>query len=234
MNIVITGSSKGMGKSMAYRFAAANHNVLLCARNEDRLLSTRDELKKAHPASSVSAVTADLTKKEDILKLKEQVLTQHTPVDVLINNAGTFISGSVWNEPEGALEKMLDTNLLSAYHITRALLPHMMERRSGHIFNICSIAALQAYPNGGAYSISKFALSGFSKNLREEMKPYNIKVTTVYSGAVYTDSWAESELPAERFITPKDIAELIFTAAHLSPQACPEEIVVRPQQGDLP
>jgi short-subunit dehydrogenase len=143
------------------------------------------------------------------------------------------LPGSIYNEAEGTLEKMIAVNLYSAYYLTRAVLPAMMEKRSGHIFNMCSIASLQAYENGGSYSISKFALAGFSKNLREELKPYNIKVTAVYPGAVYTDSWSGSGVAPGRIMASKDIAEMIYTSAHLSPQACVEEIVLRPQQGDL-
>jgi short-subunit dehydrogenase len=108
-----------------------------------------------------------------------------------------------------------------------------MQRKAGHIFNICSIAALQAYKNGGAYSISKFAMLGFSKNLREEMKPHNIKVTAIMPGATYTDSWEGSGISAQRIMEAADIAELVYNASRLSPQACVEEIIVRPQLGDL-
>jgi short-subunit dehydrogenase len=110
----------------------------------------------------------------------------------------------------------------------------MMKKKNGHIFNICSIAALKAYPNGGSYSISKYALMGFSKNLREEMKPFNIKVTTVYPGAVYTASWEESGIDPKRIMETTDIADSIYTISKLSPQACVEDIVLRPQLGDLP
>jgi NADP-dependent 3-hydroxy acid dehydrogenase YdfG len=113
------------------------------------------------------------------------------------------------------------------------LLPGMMKVKSGHIFNICSIASLDAYNNGGAYSISKFAMYGFSKNLREEMKPHGIKVTHVLPGASYTDSWAGSGIDPKRIMEAGDIAKMVYAAAHLSPQACVEEIIVRPQQGDL-
>ncbi|NJO24552.1 MAG: SDR family oxidoreductase [Bacteroidia bacterium] len=133
----------------------------------------------------------------------------------------------------GALEEMIQTNLYSAYHLTRTLLPVMMQSKSGHIFNICSIAALNAYKNGGAYSISKYAMHGFSKNLREELKEYNIKVTSVFPGAAYTDSWQESGLPAERFMKPDDVAKMVFAASQLSFRACVEEIVLRPQPGDI-
>jgi short-subunit dehydrogenase len=143
------------------------------------------------------------------------------------------VPGSVHNEPEGALEQMINTNLYSAYHLTRALLPAMMAAKEGHIFNMCSIASLQAYANGGAYSISKFALMGFSKNLREELKQYNIKVTAVYPGATMTDSWSGSGVDPHRIMKAGDVANMIYTAAFLSPQACVEEILLRPQLGDL-
>jgi len=98
---------------------------------------------------------------------------------------------------------------------------------------MCSIASLAAYHNGGSYSISKFALMGFSKNLREELKPYNLKVTAVYPGAVYTSSWEGSGIPPSRIMEVSDVASLIYAASQLSPQACVEDIVLRPQQGDL-
>ncbi|MEJ7674622.1 MAG: SDR family NAD(P)-dependent oxidoreductase [Chitinophagaceae bacterium] len=101
------------------------------------------------------------------------------------------------------------------------------------MFNICSIAALKAYANGGSYSISKFALMGFSKNLREELMPYNIKVTAVYPGAVYTSSWHESGVPESRIMEAADIADIIFAASKLSTQACVEDIIIRPQLGDI-
>jgi len=151
----------------------------------------------------------------------------------LVNNAGRFIPGSINNEEEGILEEMINTNLYSAYHLTRALLPSMLEKKRGHIFNICSVASLQAYNNGGSYSISKFALLGFSKNLREELKPTGIKVTTVLPGAAYTDSWSGSGVDPKRIMEADDVAKMIFASSQLSPQAVVEDIILRPQLGDL-
>lgn len=99
---------------------------------------------------------------------------------------------------------------------------------------MCSVASLAAYKNGGAYSISKHALMGFSKNLREELKPYNIKVTAVYPGAVYTASWDGSGINPSRIMEVNDIAEMIYAASLLSAQACVEDIIIRPLKGDLP
>jgi short-subunit dehydrogenase len=128
---------------------------------------------------------------------------------------------------------MLSINLMSAYHVTRKLVDKMISQKGGHIFNICSIAALKAYANGGSYSISKFALAGFSRNLREEMKPFGIKVTTVYPGAAYTDSWIGSGVERSRIMEAEDIAKMVVASSGLSASACVEEIVVRPLLGDL-
>ncbi len=231
MNIVITGASRGIGAAIAERFAAEGNTLILCARNEEKLKQFADELQQ-RTVTTVLTYAADLSKKEQAIAFGDWV-NQHCPVDVLVNNAGSFVPGSIHDEADGNLEKMIEVNLYSAYHLTRVLVPQMIERRSGHIFNMCSIASLKAYANGGSYSISKFALAGFSKNLREELMPHHIKVTTVYPGAVYTDSWSGSGVAEERIMESKDIAEIMFAAAHLSPQACVEEIVMRPQLGDL-
>jgi short-subunit dehydrogenase len=155
------------------------------------------------------------------------------PPEVLINNTGVFIPGQVHNETEGTLEKTMETNLYSAYHLTRGLLPGMMEHKKGHIFTICSTASIIAYPNGGSYCISKFALYGMTKVLREEMKPHNIRVTAILPGATYTDSWKGTDLPEERFIDSRDVAESIWSVYALSSRAVVEEILIRPQLGDL-
>lgn len=233
MNIVITGGSKGMGKAMAEKFAAAKNNIFICSRNEKELAETSKELNEKYNGT-VDYFSTDLSQKKEVIKFSEWLLNKDISIDILINNAGQFVPGSVYNEPEGNLEKMIDTNLFSAYHLTRALLPEMMKNKSGHIFNICSIAALKAYHNGGSYSISKFALMGFSKNLREEMKPFNIKVTTVFSGAVLTSTWDGANIPPARIMEVEDVANMIYSASFLSPQACVEDIVMRPLLGDLP
>jgi short-subunit dehydrogenase len=231
MNVVITGASRGIGAAIAERFAAAGNTIILCARNKEKLEAFAETLQPSGKANVLSHA-ADLSIQTDAEAFAKWCLQQCIP-DVLVNNAGSFVPGSIYTEPNGNIEKMIAVNLYSAYYLTRALLPKMMERKSGHIFNMCSIASLKAYENGGSYSISKFALAGFSKNLREELKPSNIKVTAVYPGAVYTDSWSASGVAPERIMEAKDIAEMIYAAAHLSPQACVEEIVLRPQLGDL-
>ena len=155
------------------------------------------------------------------------------PTDVLINNSGRFISGLVHEEKEGSLEEMIETNLYSAYYVSRALIQGMKKLGKGHIFNVCSIASTQAYPNGGSYSISKFAMYGMSKALREEMKEFGIRVTAILPGAVLTSSWDGVDFPEERFIKPEDVAETIYGAYKLSERSVVEDIVIRPQLGDI-
>ena len=231
MNVIITGASKGIGKAIANVFAAHGHNLILCSRNEVALYKVMEELLTKYPAITVKAKAFDLS--TNAKEFGSWVLESGIDIDILVNNAGLFEPGSVHNEPEGVLENQMATNLYSAYHLTRTLLPTMMEKQSGHIFNICSIASLQAYKNGGAYSISKFAMDGFSNNLREEMKAYNIKVTAVYPGAVLTDSWGNYDNSKHRIMVADDVAQMIYTASQLSAGACVEQIVMRPQLGDL-
>jgi short-subunit dehydrogenase len=237
MNVIITGASKGIGKAIAETFAANGHHLFLCSRGEATLYKTVEELMTKFPEVTIKAKPFDLGKKEEAIAFGNWCLSSATP-DILVNNAGMFEPGSVYNEPDGLLENQIATNLYSAYHVTRTILPKMMLSPStgsgrGHVFNICSIASLHAYANGGSYSISKYAMHGFSKNLREEMKPFNIKVTSVFPGAVLTESWGDYDNSSNRIMVADDIAKMIYTASQLSPGACVEDIVIRPQLGDL-
>ena len=232
MNVIITGASKGIGKAIAEIFAANGHHLFLCARGEVVLYKTLEELVTKYPSAIIKAKPFDLSRKEEAKAFGAWCLEYGVP-DVLVNIAGFFEPGSVHNEPDGTLESQLAVNLHSAYHVTRAVLPWMMEKRSGHVFNMCSIASLDAYANGGAYSISKFALYGFSKNLRQEMKPHGIKVTSIHPGAVMSDSWGKYDNSSKRIMEAEDIAKMIYAATQLSVQACVEDIVIRPQLGDL-
>lgn len=235
MNIVITGASKGLGKAIAEAFAKdeQEHSFFLCARNVAELEAAAKDLQERFPQNKIYTKTCDVS---DKISLQQFVgwINGYTPrVDILVNNAGIYLPGSAYGEDDGMLEKLMEVNLYSAYHLTRMIVPGMLQEKSGHIFNICSIASIIAYPNGGAYGISKFALYGFSKNLREEMKPHGIKVTHVLPGAAYTDSWSGSGIDPKRIMEAADVAKMVYAAAQLSPQACVEEIILRPQLGDL-
>ncbi|MCF2445878.1 SDR family oxidoreductase [Dyadobacter sp. CY345] len=231
--VVITGGTKGIGKALIERFLAGSFDVITCARNENDLFELKNEMKEKFSDTEVYFQKADLSLRTELNSFIAFIKSHERPVDVLINNTGVFIPGQVHNEEEGILEKTIETNLYSAYHLTRGVVEKMMARKKGYIFTICSTASIIAYPNGGSYCISKFALYGMTKVLREEMKPHGIKVTAVLPGATLTDSWQGTDLPAERFIDPKDVAETIWSAYSLSPRAVIEEILIRPQLGDL-
>ncbi len=232
MYAVVTGASRGIGKAIARIFALNGYDLLLTSQNESTLLQTVDSLEKDFPDVTIDAQALDIGVKQKAILFAEWAAGKAETIDVLVNNAGTFLPGNVSDEADGTLEKIMEVNLYSAYHITRALLPKMKAQGHGHIFNMCSIAGLQAYPNGGSYSISKAALHAFSKNLRHELMPHGIKVTTIIPGAVYTDSWAPFVGP-ERIMEVEDIAQMVYAASRLSPQAVVEDIILRPQLGDL-
>ncbi len=230
---IISGGTKGIGRACIQRFMEAGFDVVTCARNESDLLELQEETRLAFPKTILICRKADLSVRSELNSFIEHIISLNRSIDVLINNTGIFIPGQVHNEEEGVLEKTIETNLYSAYHLTRGLINEMISRRKGHIFTLCSTASIVAYPNGGSYCISKFALYGMTKVLREEMKPFNVKVTAVLPGATFTDSWKGTELPSERFMDSKDVADTIFAAYSLSPRANLEEILIRPQLGDL-
>jgi short-subunit dehydrogenase len=233
MNIIITGASKGIGFAIAEVFASHGHTLFLCSRNEEELNAAAESLQKKYLASTIHTQVCDVTNAHQRKVFAVWVMRQAQTIDVLVNNAGRFLPGSVHNEPAGTLEQMIETNLYSVYHLTRLFINQMIEQKSGHIFNLCSVASIKAYDNGGSYSISKFALLGFSKNLREEMKPYGVKVTAVIPGATMSDSWAGAGIDPQRIMEAQDVAQMVYVASQLSAQATVEEIVLRPQLGDL-
>ena len=232
MLVVITGASQGIGYAVAEAFAAAGHSLCICSKTASRLKEATESLQKTYPTVTIHSMQADLSKQSDCDAFGNWCLSLGTP-SILINNAGFFLPGNLMEEAQGVLEIQIAANLYSAYYTSRAIIPAMIKAGNGHIFNICSIASLHAYPQGGSYSISKYALDGFSKNLREELKDKGIKVTGVYPGATYTNSWAGSGVAPARIMEAQDIAKMIYAATQLSPQAVVEDIVMRPLLGDL-
>lgn len=229
---VVTGGTKGIGRAVIDKFAAAGFDIATCSRKEPDLAALRKELTQQYNIE-VHAQVSDLSQAKDAAAFTSLVRELGRPVDVLVNNAGYFVADQVTTEAEGALEKMIGANLYSAYYTTRGLAALLKKQGYGHIFNICSIASIKAYPNGGSYAISKFALLGFTKVLREELMEAGIRVTAVLPGATRTSSWDATTLPEERFMKPEDVADAIMGAYNLSPRSVVEEILIRPQLGDI-
>lgn len=231
--VIVTGGTKGLGRAIAEIFAVNGFDVCVCARTQADLDAMRADWSRRFPDAQLLTQAADLSKKHDVFHFADFVRNHWSRVDVLVNNAGLFLPGNVSDEASGTLETLMETNLYSAYHLTRALLPMMLPQRSGHIFNMCSVASMMAYPNGGSYSISKFALLGFTKVLREEMKTKGIRVTALLPGAAWSDSWSGVDLPENRLMQASDVAKMVWAAYSLSDSAVLEEVILRPQLGDL-
>lgn len=229
---VITGATRGIGKAIAEKFANEGFDLVVCSRNPQQLKTLKTDLENRFNITCHTRV-ADLSKRKEVAGFVTFVTDLKQRVTVLVNNTGVFIPGKIHEEEEGALETMIETNLYSAYHLTRGLIGEMKANKTGHIFNICSTASITAYENGGSYCISKFAMHGMTKVLREEMKTHGVRVTAILPGATYTSSWEGVELPEERFMKPDDVATALMSAYQLSDQSVIEEIVLRPQLGDL-
>lgn len=232
MNVIITGATKGIGKACSLYFASKGFDVIFCARTEHDIFSLKSEIEQMYSVK-VHAIACDLSLKSDVKKFGEFCLAVSSEFDVLINNAGIFLSGGLLEEEDGNLETLIEINIYSAYYLTRMIAPEMIKNKQGHIFNLCSVASLQAYESGGSYTITKFGLLGFSKSLRNELKHHFVKVTAVLPGAVLTQSWEGTELPEERFIDVNEVAKLIWNAYDTSQRTVVEEILIRPMLGDI-
>jgi len=228
-SVIISGGSQGIGKALVKKFLKEGFNVYTCGRHAEKLTALEHEFSN----SSLKTFVADLSQKNQVNEFANWILSHEKSIDVLINNAGFFMPGQIINEEDGVLEAQIEANLYSAYHLTKALLPTFQSKKSGHIFTICSTASITAYTAGGSYCISKFALLGFTKVLREELKTQGIKVTAVLPGATLTPAWDGVNLPESRFIPADDVAETIYSAYQMSPSTVLEEILIRPQLGDI-
>lgn len=230
--LIVSGGTKGIGRAIVQRFATEDFDIVTCARNGDELENLRSEY-EARQGSKLYTFKADLSRREETGAFIQFIHSLPGTPEILVNNTGLFIPGQIHTEEEGVLEQMIETNLYSAYHLTRGVVGKMMERKHGYVFNICSTASITPYTNGGSYCISKYAMYGMTKVLREEMKPHNIKVTALLPGATLTSSWEGTDLPAERFMKPSDVAEMVLAVYKLSPNTVVEDILLRPQAGDI-
>jgi short-subunit dehydrogenase len=230
---VVTGATKGIGRAIAEALATEGYDLAVCSRTENDLEALKNDFALRFPYITVFAKVVDMSKKDQVIEFGKNISENWQKIDVLVNNAGAFSPGGILESEDLAIEQMIDTNLYSAYFLTKTILPLMLSHKKGHIFNMCSVASLDAYKNGENYSISKFALLGFSKNLREELKPKGIKVTAILPGPTWSESWAGFDAPPERLMQPRDIAEVVLAALKMSSGAVIEDIVLRPLLGDI-
>ena len=174
-----------------------------------------------------------MTDDEAVAAMADAVRARFGTPDVLVNNAGAFVPGGVLEMSAADFRAQIDVNLTSAFLVTHAFLPAMVERGSGDVFFMASVASVQGYPRGVAYGAAKHGLLGLARSLREEVKPHGLRVMTLLPGATYTDSWAASDLPPERLMPPEDIAAAVLAMHRLTGRTVVEELLLRPQLGDI-
>jgi NADP-dependent 3-hydroxy acid dehydrogenase YdfG len=231
--VVVSGGTKGIGRAIVNKFLSNDFKVFTCGSTEKSVRDLGNEFSQFILNGQLKVRQVNLAIKTEVFQWANEIISANSTIDILVNNAGVFLPGTISNEEDGNFEQLLNLNLASAYHLTRSLLPHLLKTEISQIFTICSTASITAYTNGGSYCISKFALLGMNKVLREELKKTNVRVTSVLPGATFTDSWASSDLPPDRFMKPEDVAECIWSAWILSPSCVVEEIIIRPQEGDI-
>lgn len=230
--ILITGSTKGIGNAIARKFAANDYNLVLIARSDKDLREQEKSLLSDY-SIKVLCISADLSEKKQIQKVIEVLAENEIEPQILVNNLGVYEPSTIFNENDLLMEKMMNINYYSGYYLTKALLEPMLKRNEGHIFSICSVANITPVKEAFAYTISKFAVYGFIKTLRESLIQTDIKTTAIIPGSTLTSSWDGTTVESERFIMADDIAETLFMAANLSKGACLEEIIIRPQHGQI-
>lgn len=234
MIALITGATKGIGKAITTAFAARGYEIIISSRSQKELELLKSELEHKFPGLVVRLFSADLSKKAEREKLINNIIENFSQLDLLINNAGVFLaSDSIIKEEEEVLRYSMEVNLHAPYELSRGLISLLRKSNFAQIINICSVASIHAFSNGGSYSISKHAFLGFSRNLRAELMPEKIKVTSLLPGSTWSNSWAGADLPRERIMEPEDVARVVLCAIDLSPSAVMEEVVFGPMEGEL-
>jgi len=177
--IIITGASSGIGEATARRLSAAGHPLLLLARRIERL--------EALALPNTLSRRVDITDRAALLKAVAEAEAQFGPADALINNAGVMLLGEMSKQDPAQWDQMLDVNVKGLLNGVHAVVAGMIERKHGTIINVSSVAGRKTFPNHVAYVGTKFAVHGLSENLREELSPHNVRVTTIAPGAVETE-----------------------------------------------
>ena len=226
MNAIITGATKGIGRAIAIKLAENGYNLGICARSPDDLVNLAQEL--VYTGVKVFYLVADCSIKEQVYEFCTAVSSQFDRIDVLVNNAGVFIPGSLLDEEDDSYEQQLLLNQNAAYYFSKFFGKIMRKQLSGHIFNVCSVASKEIIENAGSYSVTKSALLSLNYVLRKELSKYNVKVTAILPGSTLTSSWEGTKIPPERFVQPNDIAETLYTVLNLSSGVNVEEIILKP------
>jgi NAD(P)-dependent dehydrogenase (short-subunit alcohol dehydrogenase family) len=233
--VLITGASQGIGAAIAKVFAKEVRGVRLAlvARNEKNLGAVARACAKLGEDVKAEIFPCDVSDEASVTTMATAVTKRFGAVDVLINNAGLFAGAPLVEMKVADFDRIVAANLRSAFLVTRAFLPAMLKRKTGDVFFMSSIAGLGAYPNGAAYCAAKFGVTGLAKVLRAETKNLGVRVCCVHPGATWSPSWSASGVKPERIMPAEDVARAFLEVWRLSRRTVIEEIVLRPQLGDL-
>lgn len=218
--VLITGASSGFGKDAAHLFAREGARVVLAARRLDRLQLLANEIHKA--GGEAFAVPVDVSQLNEIELMVRTVIEIYNRIDILFNNAGFGRLNWLESlEPKRDIETQIQVNLTGQIQVTRAVLPHMLKRRSGHIINMSSIAGWLAAPSYTVYAATKYGVRGFTTALRREVAPFDIKVSGIYPGPARTDfGWSKDAKSRGRpkwfdkfFIPAEDVSRRVLQLA---------------------
>ncbi|MDZ4745257.1 MAG: SDR family oxidoreductase [bacterium] len=232
LHIWITGAGTGIGASIAHALAGA-HRVSLLGRNKESL----DAVASVLPAKSWCVTVADVSDATAVSSAYVEAVKQQGPVDVLINNAGVGFFKPLVDMTFEEFDEQIDVNLRGAFLCAKSVLPSMLERRSGMIINVNSVASITAFEGGSAYGASKSGLLTMMRTLRNEVRTSGVKITDILLGATQTRMWSEESLNThhKRMMQADDVADCIRTLVDgfYNPRTHIEEIILRPQHGDL-
>ncbi len=231
--VLITGASQGIGAAIARVFAkeVRGARLALVARNAKNLAAVARVCAKV--GALVECFVCDVSDEAAVSALAASVAKRFGTVDVLVNNAGKFAGAPFDEMTVTDFDRIVSANLRSVFLVSRAFAPGMVARGRGDIFNMSSIAGLQAYPGGAAYCAAKFGVTGLSKVMRAELRDKGVRVCCVHPGATVSPSWDGSGVPAERMMPAEDVARAFLNIYRLCRRTVVEEIVLRPQLGDL-
>lgn len=217
----ITGAGKGIGKAVAKRLAQEGVHLALLARTESYLQAVADEIREIADVR-VGYATADVSDRSGVEAAIAKLKDEMGPADILINNAGIAAFGSVLDMDPEEWERIVKVNLFGTYYVTRAVLPDMVERKTGAIINVSSTSGLRGAATTSAYSASKFGVQGFTESLMQEARKHNIRVTALTPSTVNTELASSIGLKIgeeDHMLQPEDVAELIYGILSLHPRA---------------
>ena len=236
--IFITGATAGFGKAIAFKFAEHGWNVIITGRRQELLKKIEEDLRSQFGVQVLS-LCFDVRRKKDVQEAINNLPHDWKRINVLVNNAGLASGLSLVQDGEiDDWEKMIDTNIKGLLYVSRAIIPMMIENKSGHIINMASIAGKEAYLKGNVYCATKFAVDALSKSMRIDLLVHGIKVTNIAPGAAETEfSLVRFHGDAERAkktyqgfvpLTAADIADIVFFAATRPPHVVMNDIVITP------